>query len=506
MKYIEKIKSEEVGAALIEERPTDYDTVQQAASELGLTVEAQHTYVTDIAELPSCIMVFLHKVINMLVNPCVSAMRDAYNHIRLQAGTIPAVESITDLPASIRSIVFNDYQSNQDGYGYDPKAVYYTLCNEDTHTVGKSFILCFYLQGNPGDTIALANAQAYLTSDGAYYTEDTTHTWGESYKTSRWVAYIGADSDFVINTHKPTKIYVKGNYSKIRTTYNSIGNIEELVVPDGSSVGLFSSAAGERWSQEVTLRNIRTIGRLFGNGTYQITSFYFDGEDIVASLTGTNNNSTLLGFTSCIMPNITNLRYFWDNTRASLKQWWTPKLKTLNTPIDHSNSSGTGLNKIELPETTDFNSPVGSYIYDGQLHEVVLHKAEKTTTQLIGISNNANYATGAPFTYIYLGYDTNDRTKAVILSTTTLTTAFANLTKIELKDGWRKPLNVKAASGLTAENIVDYIFDRLADNRYEADGETQAQAITITLGQSNIDKLTAEQLAIATAKNYTVAP
>lgn len=464
MKDLEKIKSEEVASALLDERPTDYDLVQEAAEELHLSVAAKQPYATDIDVLPANLSVFLRKVLNIFIPRCVAAMKAAYNYVRLQAGTMPTVQGIEALPASIRSIVFNDYQRNQDGYGYDPKAVYYTLCNEDTHTVGKSFIICFYLQGNPGDTIALSNAQAYLTSDGAYYTENTTHTWGESYKTARWVAYIGADSDFVINTHRPTKIYVKGIYSKIRTTYNSIGNIEEVVVPDGNYVGLLSSASGEKWSQTMVLRNIRTIGRLFGNGTYQITSFYFDGEDIVADLTGGNNNSTTLQFTSCIMPNITNLRYFWDNTRASLKLWWTPKLKTLSTPIDHSNSSGTGLNRIELPETTDFASPVGSYHYDGVLHEVVLPKAEKTNTQLIVISNSTSYATGAPFTYIYLGYDTNDRNKAIILSTTTLTTAFANLTKIELKDGWCKNLDIKAASALTKANVQEFIFDRLGVN------------------------------------------
>ena len=257
--------------------------------------------------------------------------------------------------------------------------------------------------------------------------------------------------------------------------------------------------AGERWSQEVTLRNIRTIGRLFGNGTYQITSFYFDGEDIVEDLTGNNNNSTTLQFTSCIMPNITDLRYFWSNTNATLKLWWTPALKTLNMPICHANSSQIGLNRLELPQTTDFESVLGFYTYDGELQDVRLPKIEKTATQLFQINGtNPNYSMGTPFTYIYLGYDTNDRTKAVILSTTTGTAAFPNLTKIELRAGWCKNLDIKAASALTKANVQEFIFDRL--------GVNTGGTLTIHLHTAVYDLFTTAEIEdVMTRTNITIS-
>ena len=498
-KNIETCLAEVVGAEVLDIGLNQSDVL--AEESVGKLIDkatgSTHTAVkgsinSTITELPSTCIAFIRKhwsaELSMLGGiSLLNAFHGAYDYLRLMGATITA-----NLPQTVRSLVNNDWQANENGWAYDPKATYYFLCNEDSHTKYKPFLLLFF--GNGETSIALSGANAYLTSDGDYYTADATHTWNaDIHKSNRWVAYIfdeSEDVDFVINstTLSPQKIYVRGNFAKIRCTYtNAIGNINEIVVPDGSSVGLFSSAAGEIWSQEMTLRNIRTIGRLFGNGTYNITSFYFDGEDIVDDLTGRNNNSTTLQFTSCIMPNITNLRHFWINTRASLKLWWTPKLKTLSTPIDHSNSSSTGLNRIELPETTDFETPVGSYIYEGVLREVVLPKAEKTVTQLFRINGtNPNYSMGTPFTYIYIGYDTNDRTKAVILSTTTGTATFPNLTKIELKDGWCKPLNVAAASGLTSENMYNHILLRL-----KQDEPNCGSGVTITLGTTNIEKLEA---------------
>lgn len=76
---------------------------------------------------------------------------------------------------------------------------------------------------------------------------------------------------------------------------------------------------------------------------------------------------------------------------------------------------------------------------------------------------------------------------------------------IELSQGARQPFNFTGMLRLTAANIVNHIFDRLADNRFEDDGVTPAPAITITLGSDNLAKLTDAQKAIATNKNYILA-
>ncbi len=58
---------------------------------------------------------------------------------------------------------------------------------------------------------------------------------------------------------------------------------------------------------------------------------------------------------------------------------------------------------------------------------------------------------------------------------------------------------------MLAENIVNHIFKKLADNNYEDDGVTPAPAIKITIGSNNLAKLTDEEKAIATDKNYILA-
>lgn len=76
------------------------------------------------------------------------------------------------------------------------------------------------------------------------------------------------------------------------------------------------------------------------------------------------------------------------------------------------------------------------------------------------------------------------------------------LSDIEISNGTRQRLIFKSIKNLTAENIVNHIFEKLADNRYEDDGVTEAPAIYITLESVNLAKLTDEQKAIALNKNY----
>lgn len=79
------------------------------------------------------------------------------------------------------------------------------------------------------------------------------------------------------------------------------------------------------------------------------------------------------------------------------------------------------------------------------------------------------------------------------------------VTDLEISQGARQPLTFPGFNRLTADNIVNHIFERLADNRFEDDGVTPAPAITITIGVDNLAKLTDEQKAIATDKNYILA-
>lgn len=75
---------------------------------------------------------------------------------------------------------------------------------------------------------------------------------------------------------------------------------------------------------------------------------------------------------------------------------------------------------------------------------------------------------------------------------------------IEIAEGTRQTLTFTKHE-LDKENIVNHIFKKLADNNFEDDGVTPAPAIKITIGSNNLDKLTDEEKAIATDKNYILA-
>jgi hypothetical protein len=65
-------------------------------------------------------------------------------------------------------------------------------------------------------------------------------------------------------------------------------------------------------------------------------------------------------------------------------------------------------------------------------------------------------------------------------------------------ENWNAALNIGTDSPFLSISSMVGIFQRLKDNT----GET---AKTLTLGSSNLAKLTTEQKAIATNKNWTLA-
>ena len=78
------------------------------------------------------------------------------------------------------------------------------------------------------------------------------------------------------------------------------------------------------------------------------------------------------------------------------------------------------------------------------------------------------------------------------------------LKDIEIEEGTRQPL-VFAYFELDKDNIVNHIFKKLADNNFEDDGITPSEPIKITIGSANLNRLTDEEKAIATDKNYILA-
>lgn len=93
--------------------------------------------------------------------------------------------------------------------------------------------------------------------------------------------------------------------------------------------------------------------------------------------------------------------------------------------------------------------------------------------------------------------------KKVIFRTipTTFTPAqFGNSSALEdvvIPEGWNQNLNLSGSSALTHDSMVAMIA-----NLYDYSGST---AHTLTLGATNLARLSAEEIAVATAKNWTLA-
>lgn len=100
--------------------------------------------------------------------------------------------------------------------------------------------------------------------------------------------------------------------------------------------------------------------------------------------------------------------------------------------------------------------------------------------------------------YIFLGCKGSPTDKITIVRATNNDNFY-----IEIGQGTRQILYTNIS--LTADCIVNGIFNKLADNNFEDDGVTTAPAINITIGRTNLVKLTDEQKAIATDKNYILA-
>ena len=119
----------------------------------------------------------------------------------------------------------------------------------------------------------------------------------------------------------------------------------------------------------------------------------------------------------------------------------------------------------------------------------------------IWIGGNASYSN--PITKnIYLSCNGN-RNDEIYLGAATNTTN-SNIINVEIREGARQIITIKTLT-MDVDSIVNNIFKKLADNNFEDDGVTPAPAIKITIGSANLNRLTDEEKAIATDKNYILA-
>lgn len=323
-------------------------------------------------------------------------------------------------------------------------------------------LLAEYYKGY--DSIALSGAGAggaYVVSDmenGQFkiYTADTTHIWAteDDGKGNRFVAYCFADEyhDFQItNTNtSPRSIFIGRKVGTITSLVN--GRCEQIIVPDGNKLRSFNTGDYvQNWTSKIVIRNVENTGRILYNTKTAVSSFYLEAEQTASNvMQGENANLIIISSVIIKVPFIT-----------------TGTLVYTKADIVYVDS-----------ETMTGNQYGGLFGYNASTKHLIIRNVET-------ISGNITQ-NGAISEYIYIGYKTNDKAKSVEIKSGISNVITAP--DIELKNGWCKPLNVAACTGLTEANIYTHILQHL-----KQDEAGCGNGVTITLGSTNLNKLTSEE-------------
>ena len=343
-------------------------------------------------------------------------------------------------------------------------------------------LLAEYYKGY--DTLALSGAGAgggYVTSDGQYYTEDTTHTWNDDLdgKGNRWVAYLFATAGhgFTISdtNTSPRSIFIGRHVGKITCLANT--RISQIVVPDGNILDDFDSGSyTANWGAKAVLRNIGKASSKLINSVLE--SFYLKADEIeYDAYVGV---MVTQGATAAIIEankiHIKNSDCAVVNAKNVLA---TAIVKADTIVVDNSNC---GIFRSDTRNTL--------------IKSVHIITEECNCFALY--ANNLDFAGVYPnFSKIYVGYITNDKTRSVGVFHSAYNIDIAQVTDVELQQGWNKPFSVvsnygKGFSSLTEANMYAHILQRL-----KQDEAGCGAGITISLGTANLARLTsAESVAL----------
>lgn len=376
-------------------------------------------------------------------------------------------------------------------------------------------LLAEYYKGY--DSIALSGAGAgggYVTSDGQYYTEDTTHYWNDDLdgKGNRWVAYLFATEGHgfqITNTNtSPRSIHIGRHVGVIESLVN--GRISEIVVTDGNKLDDFKTGTfTQNWGNRICIRGLQDVAaqvvyirtnedakkvesifisaekKTVGGYTYVFDEPVGDGTGQAHSVIfefknqGENKLEGLMNVSVSWSVRNVYVNYFLIKGATWVGQWLLKGAKSLGSVILQDTEKITTSNYEGLFAACELN----------KIYLPVLEEANK--------NGNLIYSS-APCKYLYIGYKTNDKTKSVALKNYT---DYSGFTDIELKDGYCKNLDISGlTSYLTKANVQAHIFDRLGVN------DTSTGSVTLTLASAVYNLFTAEEIAAVTARtNITIA-
>ena len=315
------------------------------------------------------------------------------------------------------------------------------------------------------DSINLSGAGsggAYVVSDienGQFkmYTEDTRHTWETEFdgKGNRWVAYCFANEyhDFEItdtNT-SPRSIFIGRKVGTIKNLVN--GLISQIVVLDNSELNGITGEFTNSWNSRITIRNINNFTGLYRIGD-KVQSMFGSAKTITGNtfrgFQGDENNTGILTSIVLIAERIAG------NFGSGI---FRGRSEFLNTIIMQAN-------------TIDYSLKAGRYsIYFNSLKDVFICADTCYFNAIVDVGTYNLHLfymnkRGGVFN-IYNGSKVKD---------------------VLLQDEWCKPLDVSSVSNLTEANMYAHILQRLKQDEPDC-----GDGVTITLGSTNLAKLTSAE-------------
>lgn len=322
-------------------------------------------------------------------------------------------------------------------------------------------LLAEYYKGY--DSLALSGAGsggAYVVSDkdanGNFimYTSDTTHVWDTAFdgKGNRWVAYCFADEyhNFQItdtNT-SPRSIFIGRKVGTITCLAST--RTSKVVVPDGNSLVAYNSnSKAQYWDKNIVFRNIGCVANSIYLGYVNISSLYVETESVNAEMFDTPTDT----YVDSLVIKASSV------TSSLFRQQNSGQIKTI----------------VVQAETITADGTYGLYANWGTRPELVV---------LIGetMSVKAGTVKGQNIPRLFVGYIENDKTKSCTFY------GGSTYTKVLIQDGWCKPLDISVYTGMVESEIYANILQRL-----KQDEEDCGDGVTITLGSTNLAKLTSQE-------------
>lgn len=301
------------------------------------------------------------------------------------------------------------------------------------------------------------------------HTQDEVHYWDDDmdHKADRWVAWLFAAEShgFEISSQEtcPRVIHIGKHVGVISSSVN--GKLSDIIVTDGNLLDDFRTGSYQQeFGKKINILNIDNHNSgylLYRNKTCE--SLYIKANHINSCLIAEENGSHDSKISSIVID--------CDDMRYPI---FGPHNVIYNTKF--------AVNYVAI-KGEHINSGLAAIYgaYFNSLKHIDLIDTEDLIFGYDSIQSNP------PAFSIYIGYKTNDKTKSATLAAPG-NNIYENVFDVEIKYGWCKPLNVSLCLGMTEANMYAHILQRIKQDKPDC-----GDGVTITLGSTNLAKLTSAE-------------